>query len=122
MQLPLSQNRLVALALVGVVLTGGVTALLAAPGAFGAALGGDGEAGGGPAVADAPPAQNDSFTPAVQTQPDDGEDDFYEEDEHAEEDEEGEEHESGEEDEAHEEGEEGEEYEHESVRLVEVEP
>jgi len=111
MQLPLSENRLVALALMGVLLTGGVTALLAAPGAFGAALGDDGDSGAAPAVADAPPAQNDSFTPAVQTQHEEREDDEEHEDD--------EEYEDGEEHEAHEDDE-GDE--HESVRPVEGAP
>jgi hypothetical protein len=113
MQLPLSQNRLVALALAGVVLTGGVTALLAAPGVFGAELGGDDGGGAGPTAADAPPAANDSFTPAVQTQDGDYEDDEYEAYEDHESEDDGDEEEDGDEDDEEDED-------HESLRPVEV--
>lgn len=77
MRLPVPRNRLVAVTLLGAVVTAVLAATLAAPG-FG--LGTDRPGGATDAVAADAPTPNGNFTPAVQTQS--GGTGSYEEDEH----------------------------------------
>lgn len=100
MRLPVPNNKLVAFTLAGVLLTAVVAGALAIPGGGLAQAGEQADSPGTPAsdasqqVAADAPTPNQDFTPAVQTQSGD----------------EDEEHEEYEEDEEHEEGEEDEEY------------
>lgn len=70
MRLPIPQHSLVALTLIGALLTTVVAIGLTAPGVFGVAQTGPADSNtGSDALASDAPQPNESFTPAVQTQP-----------------------------------------------------